>query len=106
LVPAVRAAQDCLKVMLVGTTVGTLRPSPLLQLAAVAAAFLQMVFPIQVVPTVDRVAEVEISMEQVVSGTVAGPASKEIAVEEQLAPLATAAVVVAAAAPVVPVLME
>jgi hypothetical protein len=71
-------------------------------LAAVAAAFLQMVFPIQMVPTVDRVAEVEISMDQVPTELLA----KAIEVEIKLATFPAAVVVAAAAAPVVLVLMQ
>jgi hypothetical protein len=102
LVLVVRAARDRLEIMLEETTVGTLRPSALLHLAAAVAALLPMGIPLRVGPPVDREAVVEISMDQVLTE----PKDKGIKVATRSATIQAAAVVVAAAAPVLPALTQ
>jgi hypothetical protein len=102
LVLVVRAARDRLEIMLEETTVGTLRPSALLHLAAAVAALLPMGIPLRVGPPVDREAVVEISMDQVLTE----PQDKGIKAETNLATFQTAVVAVAAVVPVLLVLMQ
>jgi hypothetical protein len=63
LVLVVRVAQWGFRILLEQTMVGTLLPSALLQMAAAAAALLTAILARQLVPPVDRVVVVEISMD-------------------------------------------